>query len=106
MITLTPAALAHITNSLAARGVGFGIRLGVRTTGCSGMAYVLEFCDAQEKGDHRFDFGDISVFVDEKAFVVLDGTELDYVKLGLNAGFQFNNPNASGSCGCGESFSV
>lgn len=105
-ISLTPAALAHIDRSLAQRGKGLGIRLGVKTTGCSGMAYTLEFVDEAAAGDVVHEEGAISVFIDPKSLAYLDGTELDFVKEGLNEGFQFSNPNAKGECGCGESFQV
>ncbi len=105
-ITLTPAATSHIRQSLENRGKGEGIRLGVRTSGCSGMAYQLEFVDEAAAGDHVFEVDGVKVFVDPKSLVYLDGTELDFAREGLNEGFRFNNPNARGECGCGESFSV
>jgi iron-sulfur cluster assembly protein len=105
-ISLTPAALAHIDRSLVQRGKGLGIRLGVKTTGCSGMAYTLEFVDEVAPEDVVHEEGPIKVYIDPKSLVYLDGTELDFVKEGLNEGFQFNNPNAKGECGCGESFQV
>jgi iron-sulfur cluster assembly protein len=83
-----------------------GVRLGVRTTGCSGMAYVLEFVDDMADEDAVFESRGVTVVIDPKSMVYLDGTELDYVKEGLNEGFQFNNPNAKNECGCGESFNV
>lgn len=105
-ITMTEAAVEHIRRQLSQRGKGKGIRLGVRTSGCSGMAYVLEFIDEPDNTDAEFSKNDVSVFVDPKSLVYLDGTELDFVKEGLNEGFQFNNPNVSNECGCGESFNV
>ena len=105
-ITLTEAAAGHVEKHLVQRGKGVGIRLGVKTTGCSGMAYVLEYVDAPEPEDHAFEGHGVTIFVDPKSLVYLDGTELDFVKEGLNEGFQFNNPNISGECGCGESFTV
>ncbi|WP_375146560.1 iron-sulfur cluster assembly protein IscA, partial [Vibrio parahaemolyticus] len=83
-----------------------GLRLGVKTTGCSGMAYVLEFVDELNEEDEVFDFSGVKIIIDKKSLVYLDGTELDYVKEGLNEGFEFNNPNAKSECGCGESFNV
>lgn len=105
-ITMTSAAAKHIRQSLEGRGKGFGIRLGVRTTGCSGMAYVLEFVDAVEADDQVFDNEGVKIIVDPKSLAYIDGTELDFVREGLNEGFKFNNPNVRGECGCGESFSV
>lgn len=105
-IIITEAAAAHVERQLVQRGGGLGIRLGVRTSGCSGMAYVLEFVDNADNSDHVFEAHGVSVFVDPKSLVYLDGTELDFVKEGLNEGFSFNNPNASSECGCGESFNV
>ncbi|UOP05422.1 iron-sulfur cluster assembly protein IscA [Conchiformibius kuhniae] len=106
MITLTEKAADHIRNFLAKRGKGEGIRLGVKTSGCSGMAYQLEFVDDVAPEDQVFeDFG-VKIFVDPKSLVYLDGTRLDYVKEGLQEGFKFDNPNVKDECGCGESFHV
>ncbi len=105
-ISLTEAAAEHVRQFLAKRGKGIGLRLGVRTSGCSGMAYVLEFADEIKPDDRVFEQGDIKVVVDPKSLIYLDGTELDYGKEGLNEGFRFNNPNVANQCGCGESFSV
>jgi iron-sulfur cluster assembly protein len=105
-ITLTQAAADHVSAFLHNRGKGLGIRLGVRTSGCSGMAYVLEFADDVESDDLVFEDRGVKVLVSPKSLVYLDGTELDYTKEGLNEGFQFNNPNVKDSCGCGESFNV
>jgi iron-sulfur cluster assembly protein len=105
-ITMTPAAADHVRKFLAGRGKGVGLRLGVRTSGCSGMAYVLEFADELEAGDQVFEDQGVKVIVDSKSLLYLDGTELDYAKEGLNEGFKFNNPNVKDSCGCGESFNV
>ncbi len=105
-ITLTDAAAGHVKGFLENRGKGIGLRLAVRTTGCSGMAYVLEFADEVEDGDVVFDDNDVKVVVDPKSLVYLDGTELDFGKEGLNEGFKFNNPNVKDECGCGESFNV
>ncbi|MDR1424038.1 MAG: iron-sulfur cluster assembly protein IscA [Azoarcus sp.] len=105
-VTLTERAAAHVANFLGKRGKGLGIRLGVKTSGCSGMAYKLEFIDAALDDDEVFDSHGIKVVVDRKSLVYLDGTELDYVREGLNEGFKFDNPNARNQCGCGESFNV
>ena len=88
------------------RGKGVGLRLGVKTTGCSGMAYVMEYADQVEADDVVFEDQGVKVLINPKSLVYLDGTELDYAKEGLNEGFQFNNPNVKDSCGCGESFTV
>ncbi|MEJ2360284.1 MAG: iron-sulfur cluster assembly protein IscA [Gammaproteobacteria bacterium] len=105
-ITLTENAAKRVKDFLANRGKGEGLRLGVKTTGCSGMAYVLEFADASEEGDEIFESQGVKIFVDAKSLVYIDGTELDFTKEGLNEGFKFNNPNEKASCGCGESFTV
>lgn len=105
-VTLSEAAARHVADYLANRGKGVGIRVGVKTSGCSGLAYVLEFVDQVDEGDEVFDSFGVNVVVDPKSLAYLDGTELDYVKEGLNEGFKFNNPNKTGECGCGESFTV
>lgn len=105
-ITLTDAAADRVKDFLDKRGKGVGLRLGVRTSGCSGMAYVLEFVDEIEEGDTVFEDHDVKVVVDRKSLVYIDGTELDFAKEGLNEGFKFNNPNVKDECGCGESFNV
>lgn len=105
-ITLTEAAANRVAAFLANRGKGVGLRLGVRTSGCSGMAYVLEFVDELNEEDQVFECLGVNVIVDAKSLVYLDGTELDFAKEGLNEGFKFNNPNISSECGCGESFNV
>lgn len=105
-ITLTETAASRIKDFLANRGKGEGLRLGVKTTGCSGMAYVLEFADAADEGDKIFESQGVKIFVDAKSLVYIDGTELDFTKEGLNEGFKFNNPNEKATCGCGESFTV
>jgi iron-sulfur cluster assembly protein len=105
-ITMTKAAANHIRKYLDNRGKGVGIRLGVRTSGCSGMAYVLEFVDALDSDDAVFEDHGVKVIVDPKSLLYLDGTELDYAREGLNEGFKFNNPNVKDACGCGESFTV
>ena len=105
-ITMTDAAAARVSSLITNRGKGIGLRLGVKTTGCSGLAYVLEFVDELAAEDQVFEQNGVKIIVDAKSLIHLDGTELDFVKEGLNEGFQFNNPNAKGECGCGESFSV
>lgn len=105
-VTMTEAAAQQVQRSLDGRGKGAGIRLGVRTTGCSGMAYMLEFVDQVSEGDEVFESFGVKLIVDAKSLAYLDGTELDFVREGLNEGFKFNNPNVRGECGCGESFSV
>lgn len=106
MITLTNKAVTHVKDFLANRGSGVGIRVGVRTAGCSGLAYVLEFVDEPNDTDEHFDNDGVGVFVDPKSLVYLDGLQMDYVTEGLNSGFKFTNPNQTGECGCGESFTV
>ncbi|WP_371372911.1 iron-sulfur cluster assembly protein IscA [Thalassotalea aquiviva] len=105
-ITMTPAAAERVRTFLTNRGKGIGLRLGVKTTGCSGLAYVLEFVDDLNDDDQVFDIDNVKIIVDGKSLVHLDGTQLDFVKEGLNEGFKFTNPNAKGECGCGESFNV
>jgi len=105
-ITMTEAAAERVRRFINSRGKGVGLRLGVRSTGCSGKAYVLEFVDVVEPEDLVFESQGVKVIIDPKSLVYLDGTELDYGKEGLNEGFKFNNPNVKGECGCGESFSV
>ena len=101
-----PAAANRVATFLASRGKGLGIRLGVRTSGCSGMAYVLEFADDANEDDVVFEDRGVKVLVDPKSLLYLDGTEVDFGKEGLNEGFKFNNPNVKNECGCGESFNV
>jgi len=105
-VTLSEPAAKHVANFIAKRGKGVGIRLGVKTSGCSGMAYKLEFADAAEPEDHVFESHGVKVLIDPKSLPYLDGTELDYTKEGLNEGFKFNNPNVKDQCGCGESFNT
>ena len=105
-ITLTENAAQRVKDFIANRGSGEGLRLGVKTTGCSGMAYVLEFAEGAEEGDQIFESQGVKIFVDTKSLLYLDGTELDFAKEGLNEGFKFNNPNEKDTCGCGESFTV
>ena len=106
MITLTESAAKHVRNYLAKRGKGVGLRLGVRTSGCSGMAYKLEFADTVNPEDVQFETNGVKVLVDPKSLPYLQGTELDYAREGLNEGFKFRNPNVKDECGCGESFNV
>ncbi|MCS6787343.1 MAG: iron-sulfur cluster assembly protein IscA [Thiobacillaceae bacterium] len=105
-ISLTERAARHVQTFLAKRGKGLGIRVGVRTSGCSGLAYRLEYVDSEDPQDIRFDCHGVAVYVDPKSLAYLNGTELDYVREGLNEGFKFNNPNVKSQCGCGESFNV
>ena len=105
-ITLTNAAAERVRTFLANRGKGIGLRLGIKTSGCSGLAYVLEFVDELDEDDNVFEQDGVKIIVDAKSLVYLDGTELDFVKEGLNEGFKFQNPNVKDQCGCGESFNV
>ena len=105
-ISLTENAAKHVQNFLVKRGKGVGLRLGVRTSGCSGMAYKLEYVDEIGPEDMVFEGFGVKVLVDPKSFAYLDGTELDFVREGLNEGFKFNNPKERDRCGCGESFRV
>lgn len=105
-ITLTEPAASRVRTFLENRGKGLGVRLGVRTSGCSGMAYILEFVDDMDDDDLMFEDQGVKVIIDKKSLTYLDGTELDYGKEGLNEGFKFNNPNVKSECGCGESFNV
>jgi len=105
-ITMTDAAAERVRDFLQKRGKGIGLRLGVRTSGCSGMAYVLEFVDDVQDTDLVFEDHGVKVLVDQKSLVYIDGTELDFAKDGLNEGFRFNNPNVKDECGCGESFNI
>ncbi|HHK5987779.1 iron-sulfur cluster assembly protein IscA [Neisseria sp. P0009.S008] len=106
MITITENAAKHINNYLTKRGKGLGVRLGVKTSGCSGMAYNLEFVDEVNEDDLIFEEHGARVYIDPKSLVYLDGTQVDYTKEGLQEGFKFENPNVKESCGCGESFHV
>ena len=106
MITLTNTAAEKIQQQLARRGKGLGIRVGVKTTGCSGLAYVLEYVDIPKNEDMSFIDQGIHIFVDPKSLAYLDGIEIDWVKKGLNEGFDFINPNEKDRCGCGESFRI
>jgi iron-sulfur cluster assembly protein len=105
-ITLTENAARHVSRYMQKRGKGLGLRLGVRTTGCSGMAYKLEYVDEAKPEDEVFESHGVKVFVDPKSLAYIDGTELDFTREGLNEGFKFNNPHEKNRCGCGESFNV
>lgn len=106
MILLTEAAAKKIRSQLERRGKGLGIRIGVKTTGCSGLAYVLEYVDSVFQGDRIFESNGVHVYIDGKSLAYLDGIEMDWVRNGLNEGFEFRNPNEKDRCGCGESFRV
>jgi len=106
MITLTEAAAKHIRDSILKRGRGIGIRVGVKSTGCSGFSHILEYADGLNFDDYEFDSEQIKILVSSVHVPYVDGTEIDYVKQGLNEGFEFNNPNSKGKCGCGISFRV
>jgi len=105
-ITLTERAANRVRNSIDKRGSGIGLRLGVRTAGCSGLAYTLEFADRQEPGDCSFESRGVTLLVAAKSLPYLVGTEVDFVREGLSEGFKFQNPNSKAQCGCGESFTV
>jgi len=105
-VTLTEKAASHVQGTLAKRGKGVGIRLGVRTSGCSGMAYKLEFADAVNDDDLQFESHGVKVVVDPKSLPYVEGTEIDYEREGLNEGLKFRNPNVKDECGCGESFNT
>lgn len=105
-VTMTERAATRVQTFLNNRGKGVGLRLAVKTSGCSGMAYSLEFADEQNDEDLIFASHGVNLLVDQKSLPYLDGTELDFAKEGLNEGFKFNNPNVKDTCGCGESFTV
>ncbi len=105
-VTLTDRAADHVRRYIEKRGKGVGVRLGVKTTGCSGLAYKLEYADEAQPEDQEFESHGVRVLIDPKSLAYLDGTELDFVREGLNEGFKFNNPNEKDRCGCGESFNV
>ena len=105
-IKLTEAAAERVASFLGARGKGLGLRVGVRKTGCNGFAYVVNYADEIEAGDVVFEDRGVKVVVDAKSLELIDGTEVDFVKEGLNEAFKFRNPNVKGECGCGESFNV
>ncbi len=105
-ISLTDSAAKHVKTYLERRGKGIGVRLGVKATGCSGMAYTIEYADQVDEGDHVFEDKGVRVVINPKSMVYLEGTELDFAREGLSEGFQFRNPNEKDRCGCGESFNV
>ncbi len=105
-ITLTEQAAQRVAAFLKNRGHGIGLRVGIKTTGCSGLSYKLEFVDQKNSDDEEFESLGIRIFVDQKSLPFIDGTCLDYTKEGLQEGFKFTNPQAKGECGCGESFTV
>ena len=105
-ISFTESAAVRVMAFIENRDNTLGLRLGVKTTGCSGMAYVMEFVDELQSEDKMFEDQGIKVIIDPKSLLYLDGTEVDFTKEGLNEGFKFNNPNEKGACGCGESFTV
>ncbi|MCZ8236033.1 MAG: iron-sulfur cluster assembly protein IscA [Inhella sp.] len=105
-ITLTAAAAKHVNRNLVRRGKGLGVRLGVKTTGCSGLAYQLEYADEVAPEDVVFEDQGVKVLIDPKSLPYLDGTQLDFVREGLNEGFKFINPKEKDRCGCGESFRI
>lgn len=105
-VSMTEKAARHVGNFLIKRGKGVGVRLGVKPSGCSGMAYKIEYADAVEPEDHVFECFGVKLIVDPKSLPYLEGTELDFAREGLNEGFKFNNPNVKDQCGCGESFNV
>lgn len=105
-VSITEAAARHVSAQLNSRGHGEGIRIGVRTSGCSGLAYVLEFVDDPGAEDAVFEENGVKVYIDPKSLVYLDGTVVDFAREGLNEGLEFRNPNVAGECGCGESFTV
>lgn len=105
-ITLSESAAERVKKFIAGRGKGVGVRLGVKTTGCSGLSYVLEFADEISPEDQAFVDKGVTILVDKKSLLFIDGTEMDFTREGLNEGFKFTNPNMKGECGCGESFTV
>ena len=105
-ITLTSSAKSQLRQSVADRDKGIGVRVAVKTTGCSGLAYLMEYVDALADEDEVYQFDDVKLVIDKKSLIYLICTELDYVKNGLNEGFEFKNPNVKNECGCGESFHV
>ena len=105
-ISITEAAANRIKDSLATRGKGVGLRLGVKTSGCSGYMYTIDFADEMTDEDQVFEDHGAKIIIDNESMNFLDGTEVDYGREGLNEAFRFNNPNASAECGCGESFTV
>jgi iron-sulfur cluster assembly protein len=105
-VSLTNSAAERVRSYIAKRGHGVGLRVGVRKTGCSGFAYVIDFADSVGTDDSVFEEGGVKVVVDAKSLELIDGTEVDFVREGINEAFKFRNPNVKGECGCGESFNV
>ncbi len=105
-ISLTPIAAKHSLNYLEKGGKGIGIRIGIKTTGCSGLMYVIEPVDIPQLEDIKYECEGVQIYVDPQSLVYVKGTQMDYIKEGLNEGFKFENPNIKGECGCGESFTV
>ena len=105
-LSLTQPAAERVKTYLDARGSGIGLRVGVKKTGCNGFAYIVNYADQADDGDAVFEDRGVKLVVDQKSLALIDGTEIDFVKDGLNEAFRFRNPNVSGECGCGESFSV
>jgi iron-sulfur cluster assembly protein len=105
-ISLTQSAATRVRSFLEKRGRGVGLRIGVRKSGCSGFAYTIDYADAIDADDVVFDRDGVKVIVDPESLGLIDGTEVDFVKDGLNEAFKFRNPNVKGECGCGESFTV
>lgn len=107
VVTLTDSAIKHVKAQLVKRGTGLGLRLGVKHTGCSGYAYVVDYVDEAHTDDHIYSISDgLAVYVAPESLPYVKGTRLDYITQGLNSGFEFHNPNVKDTCGCGESFSV
>lgn len=105
-ISLTPSAAERVRTFMSSRGTGVGLRLGVKQTGCSGYAYVVSYADEIRADDVVFEEAGVKVVVNREALKFVDGTEIDFVRTGLNEAFKFRNPNVRGECGCGESFNV
>ncbi|MDH3418833.1 MAG: iron-sulfur cluster assembly protein IscA [Gammaproteobacteria bacterium] len=106
MVSLTHNAAERVRTFLEQRGHGLGLRVGIKKTGCNGYAYIIDYADSVDADDEIFDQQGVKVIVDRKSLELIDGTEVDFVKQGLNEAFKFRNPNVKGECGCGESFSV
>lgn len=105
-VSLTQPAADRVKSYLDARGKGLGLRVGIKKTGCNGYAYVVNYADEIDDSDVVFEDQGVKVIVDKESLELIDGTEVDFVKEGLNEAFRFRNPNVTGECGCGESFSV
>ncbi|HTT05332.1 MAG TPA: iron-sulfur cluster assembly protein IscA [Steroidobacteraceae bacterium] len=105
-ISLTASAAERVRSHLARRGSGLGLRLGIKPSGCSGFSYIIDYADEARPDDQVFDSHGVKVFVDPASLPAIDGTQVDFVRQGLNESFRFDNPNVRGECGCGESFTV